>query len=46
VISSAVLHFAASTTHFKAMMGEMLRVLKPNSTLLIRLTSDKALKTK
>ncbi len=40
VISSAVLHFAASTTHFKAMMGEMLRVLKPNGTLFIRMTSD------
>ncbi len=40
VISSAVLHFAASTTHFKAMMGEMLRVLNPNGTLFIRMTSD------
>ncbi len=40
VISSAVLHFAASATHFKAMMGEMLRVLKPNGTLFIRMTSD------
>lgn len=40
VITSAVLHFAASTTHFRAMMEEMLRVLKPSGTLFIRMTSD------
>lgn len=40
VISSAVLHFAANTTHFKKMMGEMLRVLKTNGTFFIRMTSD------
>lgn len=40
VISSAVLHFAANSTHFKKMMGEMLRVLKPNGTLFIRMTSN------
>lgn len=40
VISSAVLHFAATATHFKEMIGEMLRVLKPHGTLFIRMTSD------
>ena len=40
IISSAVLHFAKSETHFKDMMGEMLRVLKPEGSLFIRMTSD------
>ncbi|MEO8415526.1 MAG: class I SAM-dependent methyltransferase [Ginsengibacter sp.] len=40
VISSAVLHFAANAEHFKEMIGEMLRVLKPGGTLFIRMTSD------
>ncbi|MEO6819674.1 MAG: class I SAM-dependent methyltransferase [Ginsengibacter sp.] len=40
VISSAVLHFATSVANFKAMMSEMIRVLKPNGTLFIRMTSD------
>lgn len=40
VISSAVLHFAANAAHFKEMMGEMVRVLKPRGTLFIRMTSD------
>ena len=38
VISSAVLHFAANAEHFKEMIGEMLRVLKPGGTLFIRMT--------
>jgi tellurite methyltransferase len=40
VISSAVLHFADSTEHFKQMMAEMVRVLKPGGSLFIRMTSD------
>lgn len=40
VISSAVLHFAASVAHFNNMMAEMIRVLKTNGTLFIRMTSD------
>ncbi|MDQ2862885.1 MAG: class I SAM-dependent methyltransferase, partial [Bacteroidota bacterium] len=40
VISSAVLHFAANAAHFKEMIGEMVRVLKPSGTLFIRMTSD------
>ena len=40
VISSAVLHFAMSVSHFKEMIAEMLRVLKPNGSLFIRMTSD------
>ena len=40
VISSAVLHFAKSTSQFNDMMKEMVRVLKPNGSLFIRMTSD------
>ena len=40
IISSAVLHFAESTQHFLNIMHEMFRVLKPNGTLFIRMTSD------
>jgi ubiquinone/menaquinone biosynthesis C-methylase UbiE len=40
VISCAVLHFAKSVIHFKEMMAEMIRVLKPNGILFIRMTSD------
>ncbi|MCY7421375.1 MAG: class I SAM-dependent methyltransferase [Chitinophagaceae bacterium] len=40
IISSAVLHFAESTQHFFNIMSEMFRVLKPNGTLFIRMTSN------
>ncbi len=40
VICSAVLHFAKNTSHFKQMLTEMLRVLKSDGTLFIRMTSD------
>lgn len=40
IISSAVLHFAESTQHFLNIMHEMFRVLKPNGTLFIRMTSN------
>lgn len=40
VISSAVLHFAESVAHFKKMLEEMIRVLKPKGFLFIRMTSD------
>lgn len=40
VISSAVLHFAESTSHFHRMLAEMLRVLRPGGSLFIRMTSD------
>ena len=40
VISSAVLHFADSHTHFEQMFGEMIRVLKPGGSLFIRMTTD------
>ncbi|MEP2935208.1 MAG: class I SAM-dependent methyltransferase [Gilvibacter sp.] len=39
IICSAVLHFASNTEHFYKMLGEMIRVLKPNGTLFVRLTS-------
>jgi ubiquinone/menaquinone biosynthesis C-methylase UbiE len=40
VISSAVLHFARDTQHFRDMIAEMTRVLKPGGSLFIRMTSD------
>ena len=40
IISSAVLHFADSTSQFHNMMTEMVRVLKPKGSLFIRMTSD------
>jgi len=40
IISSAVLHFAESAGHFFTMLTELVRVLKTNGTLFIRMTSD------
>ena len=40
IICSAVLHFAKNTAHFKSMLQEMVRILKPGGTLFIRITSD------
>lgn len=40
VISSAVLHFAKDHDHFKQMFAEMIRVLKPQGQLFIRMASD------
>jgi tellurite methyltransferase len=40
IISSAVLHFASSTTHFFQMLAELYRVLKPGGTLFLRMASD------
>ncbi|WP_281778141.1 class I SAM-dependent methyltransferase [Croceibacter atlanticus] len=40
VICSAVLHFAQSEKHFYTMLSELVRVLKPQGTLLIRMGSD------
>lgn len=40
VLSSAVLHFADSPEHFRAMVGEMWRVLAPGGVLWARLASD------
>jgi ubiquinone/menaquinone biosynthesis C-methylase UbiE len=39
LLCCAVLHFAQNETHFKAVILEMLRVLKPSGTLLIRMAS-------
>ncbi len=39
IISSAVLHFAESYNQFDAMIHEMVRVLKPEGSLFIRMTS-------
>ncbi|MDB4951093.1 MAG: Methyltransferase type 11 [Gemmatimonadetes bacterium] len=43
VISSAVLHFARDEAHFRAMLGEMWRVLRPGRVLWARLASDVAI---
>ena len=40
IISSAVLHFADSTSQFQNMLAEMVRVLKSGGSLFIRMTSD------
>jgi ubiquinone/menaquinone biosynthesis C-methylase UbiE len=40
IICSAVLHFARSTSHFESMFAELVRVLKPNGSLFIRMTTD------
>jgi len=39
IICNAVLHFAESTTHFKIMFAELVRVLKPKGSLFIRMSS-------
>jgi tellurite methyltransferase len=46
VISSAVLHFATSFTHFHGMIAEMVRVLKPGGSLFIRMTADIGIENK
>jgi tellurite methyltransferase len=39
VLSSAVLHFARDEAHFRAMLGEMWRVLRPGGLFFARLAS-------
>ena len=46
VISSAVLHFAKTVSHFKEMMNEMVRVLKPGGSLFIRMTTNIGIENK
>ena len=46
LISSAVLHFAKSTLHFKNMIKEMTRVLKPKGSLFIRMASNIGIENK
>jgi len=45
VLSSAVLHFAQSKTHFEVMLKEMWRVLKPGGYFFARLASDIGIET-
>lgn len=40
IICCAVLHFANDTAHFKSMLCELFRILKPGGTLFIRMASD------
>jgi SAM-dependent methyltransferase len=44
VISSAVLHFARDEAHWRAMLGEMWRVLKPGGIFFARLASSDGVK--
>ena len=46
VLCSAVLHFAQSKDHFDTMFSQLVRVLKPDGTLLIRVASDIGLNDK
>jgi len=39
IICSAVLHFAKDTPHFELMFAELVRVLKPNGSLFIRVAA-------
>jgi len=39
IISSAVLHFARSTSHFHEMFDEMMRILEPEGILILRMTT-------
>jgi len=40
VLSSAVLHFAQSASHFFQMLDEMMRVLKPRGIFFLRMCTD------
>jgi tellurite methyltransferase len=44
VISSAVLHFARNEEHWRSMLNEMWRVLKPGGIFFARLASDIGIK--
>lgn len=46
VLSSAVLHFATGEDHFRAMVGEMWRVLRPGGLLFTRLASTIGLESR
>ena len=43
VICSAVLHFAQNTPHFFNMLSELVRVVKVNGTIFVRMTSIQGL---
>ena len=45
IISNAVLHFAENTAHFETMFAELVRVLKVNGSLFIRMTSSIGIET-
>ena len=46
IICNAVLHFAKDTTHFLTMFSELIRVLKPNGTLFIRVATIEGIQDK
>jgi ubiquinone/menaquinone biosynthesis C-methylase UbiE len=43
IICSAVLHFAKNREHFKKMISELFRLLKPNGKIFIRTMTDRYL---
>ena len=46
IICSAVLHFANNALHFKKMLAEIVRIVKPKGSLFIRMTSDIGIESK
>ena len=40
IICSAVLHFAENEAQFRSMLSELIRILKPNGSILIRMASN------
>ena len=46
IICSAVLHFAQNESHFEAMIRELVRVLKPEGSIFIRMASNIGLENK
>lgn len=46
IISSAVLHFADNKNHFLSMVGELVRVLKPNGILFARMATSEGMEDK
>lgn len=46
IINSAVLHFSESTEAFRSNFAELIRVLKPDGTLFIRMTSNIGIENK
>lgn len=45
IICNAVLHFAENSAHFHQMFNELVRILKPNGMLFIRMASNFGIET-
>jgi len=46
IICNAVLHFAVNEDHFFKMISELIRILKPNGSLFVRIASNISLEKK